>query len=47
MKWLSVQASDKHDVMAYTLKNAPYIGLAGLAAGLQEAFYQFEVGSLD
>jgi hypothetical protein len=38
------QAFNKHDVMSYTLYNAPFIGIAGLAAGLQEAFYQFEVG---
>ncbi len=37
------QALDKHDVTTYTLRNAPYIGLAGLVAGLQEAFYMFEV----
>jgi len=36
------QAFDKHDVTTYTLRNAPLIGLAGLVAGLQEAFYQFE-----
>lgn len=33
---------DKHDVVSYTLYNAPIIGLAGLATGLQEAFYKFE-----
>mmetsp|Transcript_24050 Transcript_24050/g.61234 ORF Transcript_24050/g.61234 Transcript_24050/m.61234 type:complete len:221 (-) Transcript_24050:711-1373(-) len=33
---------DKHDVMSYTLYNAPIIGLAGLATGLQEAFYKYE-----
>ncbi len=37
------QAHDKHDVVEYTLTNAPFIGLAGLVAGLQEAFYKFEV----
>ena len=40
-----LQANDKHDVMRYTAHNAPFIGLAGLVAGLQEAFYQFEVGA--
>eukprot|EP00983_Pelagomonas_calceolata_P064182 1148008-Pelagomonas_calceolata.AAC.4 len=39
------QAFDKHDVTTYTLRNAPLIGLAGLVAGLQEAFYQFEVSA--
>jgi hypothetical protein len=38
-----LQVRDKHDVMAYTTNNASFIGLAGLVAGLQEAFYHFEV----
>lgn len=39
---LAAATSDKHDVQAYVLANAPFIGLAGLVAGLQEAFYAFE-----
>lgn len=32
--------------MKYTLANAPYIGLAGLVTGLQEAYFKFEVRQL-
>lgn len=39
---LKIKANDKHDVTAYTLTNASFIGLAGLVTGLQEAFYKFE-----
>lgn len=36
------KAHDKHDWVAYTLTNAPIIGLAGLLTGAQEAFLHFE-----
>ncbi|GFR42644.1 hypothetical protein Agub_g3581 [Astrephomene gubernaculifera] len=36
------KAADKHDVVAYTMTNAPLVGLAGLAAGVQEAYMTFE-----
>ena len=38
-----LQAADKHDIISYTLTNAPLIGLAGMAAGAQEAYMTFEV----
>lgn len=40
-----MQANDKHDPWEYTLRNAAFIALAGVAAGAQEAFYKFEVRS--
>lgn len=40
----AVQAADKHDWVSYALTNAPLVGLAGLAAGVHEAYLNFEVG---
>lgn len=40
-------AKDRGDVVKYTLANAPYIGLAGLVTGLQEAYFKFEVSEVD
>ncbi|EFJ52577.1 hypothetical protein VOLCADRAFT_109582 [Volvox carteri f. nagariensis] len=36
------KAADKHDLFSYTVTNASLIGLAGLAAGAQEAYLTFE-----
>ncbi|KAG2447552.1 hypothetical protein HYH02_007476 [Chlamydomonas schloesseri] len=38
----ALKASDKHDALGYAVANAPLIGLAGLAAGAQEAYMVFE-----
>ncbi len=37
------QLSDRSDAVAYALRNAPLIALAGVITGFQEAYYKFEV----
>lgn len=36
------KSRDKHDWLQYTMYNAPFMGIAGLLGGLQQAFYVFE-----
>lgn len=39
---LRAKVADKSDITAYVLNNTPIIGMAGVAAGLQAAYYNFE-----
>lgn len=40
--WYKEALHDKSDWQMYTYLNAPYIGLAGVIGGAQEAYYTFE-----